>query len=329
MRKHRILYIGESKTHEEYLKGRIPSHWFYGAVEMEKDGNDVIWCQEQRGKFHDLSLIGKFGHDIIFIPNLNLQTHMVLLTLASLGLYRKPIYGYLHRMPAVRKGWKKYLYKFLLKGLRHVFFLSEKSMQSTVESGLLSQDKCSVPGWGPDMKFYAEIPLLDEGYFVSTGKENRDFDVMIEAFRRTGCLLKIYTVADNYTSHYSYILEKCREIPNIEVFIIDNSASNYPLLVKEMANAKGLVCSLRKDKLNYCVGLSTVADAEALGKPLIITPNTYHVDRVKNGRTFLADSVDDWVKAIETVNKGIEGIQAPSDYNIDRTYSNMKSKMNL
>lgn len=43
-----------------------------------------------------------------------------------------------------------------------------------------------------------------------------------------------------------------------------------------MADAKALVCPLRQDKLNYCVGLSTIVDAEGLRKPLIITQNPYH-----------------------------------------------------
>ena len=47
-------------------------------------------------------------------------------------------------------------------------------------------------------------------------------------------------------------------------------------MINEMANAKALVCPLLQNKLNYCVGLSTIVDAEGLRKPLIITRNPYH-----------------------------------------------------
>ena len=33
-------------------------------------------------------------------------------------------------------------------------------------------------------------------------------------------------------------------------------------MINAMANAKALVCPLLQNKLNYCVGLSTIVDAE-------------------------------------------------------------------
>lgn len=82
------------------------------------------------------------------------------------------------------------LYRLLLKGVRHLFFLSELAMQESIEGKYIQKGKCSVPGWGADMNFFAQVPVTDNGYFVSTGKEQRDFDMLIEAFRRTGVPLK-------------------------------------------------------------------------------------------------------------------------------------------
>ena len=50
----KVLYIGETKTHEQYQKGNVPSHWFYGAIEMEHGGHKVIWAQEGVGLFDDM-----------------------------------------------------------------------------------------------------------------------------------------------------------------------------------------------------------------------------------------------------------------------------------
>ncbi len=329
MNRQRILYIGEKMTHEEYLKGHVPSHWFYGAVEMERSGHTVIWEQENSGFLNDINLIKSNYHDIIFIPNLNLHNHILLLTLAAFGLYRKPIYAYLHRAPNVKNNILRYIYKFLFNGLRHIFFLSEKSMNETVNAKLFKPDACSVPGWGPDMDFYSRIETSDNGSFVSTGKENRDFDMLIEAFRISGAPLHIFTVARNYSSNYDYLKDKCRDIPNINISILEkNTSSNYLFLVKEMAKAKALVCPLREDKLHYCVGLSTIADAEGLDKPLIITSNPYH-DTLRVSKTgFAVNTVEEWVKAIKDIQES--NIKPRKfEFNMSKAYQNMKKAMKL
>ena len=43
----KVLYIGEAQTHNLYMQGKVPSHWLYGAVEMEKDSKQVVWEQER------------------------------------------------------------------------------------------------------------------------------------------------------------------------------------------------------------------------------------------------------------------------------------------
>ena len=42
----KILYIARTDTYRYYREGINPSHWLYGAVEMERDGNEVIWEDE-------------------------------------------------------------------------------------------------------------------------------------------------------------------------------------------------------------------------------------------------------------------------------------------
>lgn len=320
----RILYINESpEVHDRYLKGLIPSHWFYGAVEMEKDGHEVIWCKEESGKLYDVKLLRQHKPDIIFLPNLNLKHHLVLLLLVWLKIIRIPLYAYLHHAPLQNEGIKTYLYKLLLPVFNHVFFLSEKSMQETIEGGFISKEKCSVPGWGADMDFYGKVQIKDEGYFVSTGKENRDFDILIDAFCRTGLQLKIMTAKAHAGQNYENLAEKCKDIPNIEVVITENSSSVYPLMLESMAKAKALVCPLLQEKLTYCVGLSTIADAEGLNKPLIITLNPYHSN--ERMQVFnVVTSVEDWVSAIEHVSH-----PQVNGYSMQNAYLNMKKYMNL
>lgn len=321
----RILYIGEKDTHDQYLKGNVPSHWLYGAIEMERDGHDVIWTQESKSSWHDLDIIKRHAHDIVFIPNLNLHSHLLLLLLAALGIYRKPIYAYLHREPAGTTGLKGCVYKVLLRSVKHLFFLSPLSMKQVLDNGMSKPERCSLPGWGADMDFFSDVPVSDNGCFVSTGKENRDFDILIEAFKIAGAPLHIFTSASHNGADYTDLTDKCRDIPNIKITLVDNSPANYTAMLAEMASARALVCPLRQDRLKYCVGLSTIADAEGLGKRLIITDNPYHMPR--NEAFMRVNSVDDWVKAINAISTDYG--ERKSDFSMSKAYNNMKIIMNL
>lgn len=298
----KILYIGRKDTYNYYKQGINPSHWLYGAVEMERESMNILWLDEQSAILNDARLLWQYRPDIVFIPNLNLRNHLLLLFLSAIRVICIPVYAYLHHEPKVKHGVKAWFYKLLLSAPKHLFFLSSKTMDETIRAGLVNAKKCSVPYWGPDMDFYNKVEKTEGKWFVSTGKENRDFDVLIEAFRRTGAPLKIMTAKSHAGNDYSDLVEKCKDIPNIKVVITENSGNVYPQMLDAMAKAKALVCPLRKDKLNYCVGLSTIADAIGLQKPLIITHNPYHDETYTKGME-IVDSVDDWVKAIEKIEK--------------------------
>lgn len=301
-----------------------PSHWLYGAVEMEKEGHEVVWEDESSSLFNDLRLLSRHHPDAVFIPNLNLKHHLLLLLFTSLGVLRTPIYAFLHHEPKVKEGIKSKVYRFLLAAPKKLFFLSSTTLLQSVQSSLVAKERCVVPGWGPDMDFYDMVDKEEGKWFVSTGKENRDFDTLIEAFRRTGAPLKIMTAKSHAGNDYADLTEKCKDIPNIEVVITENSGSVYPQMLEAMAHAKALVCPLRRDKLNYCVGLSTIADAIGLHKPLIITRNPYHDEMYLKGM-YRVDTVDDWVKAIEQINNASHG--QPTDYadiSMKHCWQNMK-----
>lgn len=316
----RILYIGTPHTYQLYKEGKNPSHWLYGAVEMEKEGHQVIWEKETSSLLNDIKLVHKYNPDLIFIPNLNIRNHLLLLCFKRIGLIKKPIIAYLHHTP--KSGKVSILYSFLLKALNHCFFLSAKTMEETIQGGYIKPDKCSEPGWGPDMDFYNKIQKSDGDYFISTGKENRDFDLLIEVFKETKVPLKIITAQSHGGNDYTDLKKKCASIPNIEVIITENSGNVYPMMVKEMANAKALVCPLRKNRLNYCVGLSTITDAEGLNKPLIITRNSYH-DISIISKFNIVDTKNDWIKAINN----LKIISNTKNRNIKNCFLNMKASL--
>lgn len=319
----KILYIGEPKTHELYIQGKVPSHWLYGAEEMAKSGHEVIWCQERSDKLNDISLLNRYKPDMIFIPNLNVGNHWLLLALSSIGIVRIPIYAYLHRTPS-GLGIKGKLFKFLLNGVSHIFFLSNKTKEETIETGMVDRSRASLPGWGPDMDFYSGIKVEQGERYVSTGKENRDFDLLIEVFKATGLPLIIMTAKNHNGDDYSDLVDKCKDISNIEVVITENTGEVYPAMLEEMRKAKALVCPLNRNKMTYCVGLSTIADAIGLGKPLIITNNLYHDKELYEDMNQVSD-MEDWKACIE--NDDLTPIN--SEVEMSSCYNNMAKQMNL
>lgn len=322
----KILYIGTPHNHDLWKKGKNPSHWLYGACEMEEEGHEVIWEQERYNMFNDLNLIKQYNPDIIFIPNLNLQAHKLLLLLATFNRIRIPIFAYLHHTPNANNRIKQRAYQLLLKGIKHLFFLSELTMQESIESRYIQKEKCSVPGWGADESFFSRITPHNGNIFISTGKEQRDFDILIKAFKATGAPLKIITCKNHAGSNFEDLPKQCKNIPNIEVIITENSSDIYPQIVNVMANAKALVCPLRSDKLNYCVGLSTIADAEGMCKPLIITHNPYHSE--KRIQSFhVVKTLEDWVEAIYKEQTSPQKPIPQSQYNMQKCYKKMKAIM--
>ncbi|WP_302460616.1 hypothetical protein [Bacteroides clarus] len=323
----KILYIGTIDTYNYYKEGKNPSHWLYGAVEMEKDGHKVIWEQESSDLWNDYKLIKQHQPDIIFIPNLNLHNHKLLLLLSALGIYRKPVFAWLHHEPQRKKGIKAIIYSILLSGCKHLFFLSEKTMAVIVTHGLVKKEKCSILQWGADSIFYNNIKTKNTGYFVSTGKEQRDFNILIEAFKKTGAPLKIITCKSHAGNNFENLPDRCNGITNIEVIITENSGEIYPQMVQAMANAQALVCPLRQDKLNYCVGLSTIVDAEGLRKPLIITHNPYHSEERMHS-FHVVKTLEEWIEAIHSIQISKKEIPITC-YNMQKCYKAMKVIMKL
>lgn len=57
------------------------------------------------------------------------------------------------------------------------------------------------------MDFYSRVEKSDGNYFISTGKENRDFDLLIEVFKETKATLKIITAHSHAGNDYTNLKE--------------------------------------------------------------------------------------------------------------------------
>lgn len=79
-------------------------------------------------------------------------------------------------------------------------------------------------------------------------------------------------------------------------------------------------------QINYCVGLSTIVDAEGMCKPLIITQNPYHSK--KRIQSFhVVKTLEDWIEAIHKEQTSTQESIPQSQYNMQQCYKNMKAIM--
>ena len=324
------MYIGTPQTYKLYKEGKNPSHWLYGAVEMEKSGHVVYWEKEKQALLNDVKLYFKYRPDIIFIPNLNLRAHLLLLLVSSVKLVRKPIFAYLHHSPVHFKGIWKRIFKFAFRGINHLFFLSELTMKETINAGFVHPLKATYIRWGADIDFYKQFDnVKEDDVFVSTGKENRDYNMLIDVFKKTNKKLKIITCKKHADREYTSLEERRGNAKNINVTLIENSGSAYPSLVREMKKSKFILCPIIPGAITYCVGLSSILDAEALGKRIIITSNPYHDDtRLKF--SIVCKNQTDWERCITSNNVAL--ISPPTMepvIDIWHTYNQMRTYMGL
>lgn len=89
---------------------------------MEKEGDVVIWEEESHALLNDWRLVRKYHPDMMFIPNLNLRNHLLLLLFTALHVARTPVFAFLHHEPKVKRGAKAWFYKLLLSAPEHLFF---------------------------------------------------------------------------------------------------------------------------------------------------------------------------------------------------------------
>ncbi|WP_418983910.1 glycosyltransferase [Alistipes sp.] len=323
----KILVFDNEKIYRLYHQGAVPSHWLYGVAEFEQAGHTIV-NHERNGNaitrlLDDVRAVRKHKPDAIFFPFFNIRCHPLLLLLAALRIVRKPVYGVVHRTPP-----KSQVTRLLLRGITQAFFLSPRNRQQSVALGLLPDRKTQDASWGPDLAFYDRHIRKREqkGYFIATGKENRDYDLLINVFASRTEPLLIHTCHAHAGNHYDYLEGAAADHANIRTIISENSGANFLTMLHEMADAKALLCPLQMAKIRYCVGLSTIADAMALGLPVVLTENPYHpIDVNREGIGFAVKTSEEWSRAIDKLsdNQTAEDIGrrsrklAEERYNID------------
>ncbi len=321
----RVLFyhnISVNAWHQAWREGRCPGHVMYGFTHLEKHGMECfsfdIPFDPYKNRFRlmcyvllkVLSLHGRF--DVIYAG-----THRgleLVIFLRALGLIREPIVVWHHTaVVSSPKKWREALSKLFYKGMDRLFFFSEPLLERSLRTGKVAREKAALIHWGADLHFYDKLREKRKpgGYYISTGRENRDFVTLIRAFNRTRQVCEIYTTVKIGENDYREILRKQLDEPiadNVHLFFVE---TGYLELAEKVNDAKAVViCSFDRP---YTVGLTTLVEAMALGLPVITTDNkNYPVDVAREGIGLSVPFEDPraWVDAIDYLETHPEETEA-------------------
>lgn len=159
-----------------------------------------------------------------------------------------------------------------------MLFFSPKSLEESVKMGY-PRRKCRLIHWGEDLEFMKRHVgnISDGGYWLSSGKEHRDFDSIEKA---------------------AY---KVNEFSELKIL---RSGYSYLETLDKTIHCRGVVVIPDRIGLKYCTGLTCVVEAFALGKPIISVRNPYFpFDLEKEGAGVYVkeNSPDEIVEAIEKI----------------------------
>lgn len=261
--------------------GIFPSQLLYGAVELEELGYKIDYYQISNNQgfknvIRDLKQLFTLKYDILFLPYIRSKAILIILLLKYLGIYKKPVIGVQHTTISTH-GFNKILQKKIYKKLDVVFFHSHKNMQETIASGFINDEKAQVLHWGVQLSFYDKIKVSkepDSMFFISTGMENRDFKTLLSGFRNINTDLKVFATKRFYCSNY--LIKNTQISPNINIEFVEQKDNTIKELAEKVKQAFCVVVPILEEHCTYCVGHTSMVEAMALGKPIIVTDNPYH-----------------------------------------------------
>ena len=326
----RILYIGYNidNIYNKYKEGLFGSHLLYGAIELEKMGYEISYLSHSNQKgffkyFKDIIDIKRKNVDILFCPYIKGLFYLFLYIAQKIG-YLRPlkIMGVLHFTPKITLFNKLYI-KQMYKIFNKIYFHSYKNLEECINLHLVDKNQTEILNWGVDLSYidknkYQNLQVKET--FISTGIENRDYSTLIKVFSETDENLNIYVF------HDTQIIKS--NAPNIMIHKIIKEKNNQSYTVMKVKESTCVVVPINEQGLTYCTGHTSIVEALALGKPVIVTDNIYHpIDVEKEGVGLKVgfEDVDAWKNAIAYIRNnpnlikemGTKGrILAETKYNI-------------
>ena len=272
------------EAYDEWLEHKHPGHILYGLTEFEKYDIACILHKYKKEKIRFGSMLRnlkeilfcKEPFDLIYATSF--RGLELIIFLRALGLYKKPIAIWHHTaIVSSPNKLKNAVSRFFYKGIDHLFFFSSKLIELSVETGKVKREQAHLIHWGPDLDFYDRLLARTNKAkceFISTGKENRDFISLMEAFRDNDATIDMYVPKTNGDLNYQRIFDNLSNIPhNVHLHHVSGILP-YELGLKVAEAECVTLCSL-KPPYSYPVGLTSLAEAIGMGKPVICSKNPF------------------------------------------------------
>jgi hypothetical protein len=290
--------------------GRYPVQHMYGTQAFEPAGHELL-TTDHRGD-HALSRLSARAlrlragdlRDEWVIVGLRPRADLVLagepLHVAGLARLRRrrrmglpALVGVFHQ-PAPLVPW----WRHVVEGFDAVVCLSTHVRDQLVrDHGRDPRTTVALP-WGPDLSTDVYPPTAPGDLVVAAGKTGRDFTTLVHALRRRPVPAQLWTTPDSLP-----------ELPpGVEVraphTIPDDpgAAQQFAWVQARDAIASAAVVAIPLADTNRLVGLSELADALALGRPVVMTRSPFidvDIDAVGCGRVVEHGDVDGWAQALD------------------------------
>jgi len=232
--------------------------------------------------------------DLIYSP-CQTQTHL-LAYMRALGLLKTPLVCLAHQ--PLNTGRLAYLRepitKLMVSGCD-----SLPSISRLLSAGIDKRYGKSIGlTWGPDKDFYH----LHEGKgngIVSAGRTGRDFNILGKAASKANVQTHIVCLQSSKQPSFS-------EFSNCVKVTIrpDSKFMPYSELMQLYGQARALAIPLYSN--NHTNGISSLIDALAMGKPVVMTRNPYmdiDIESLGIGRWVELGDEDGWVEALTFFDK--------------------------
>jgi glycosyltransferase involved in cell wall biosynthesis len=212
--------------------------------------------------------------------------------LRALGLIRRPLVCLAHH-PLNRGKLARLRNAFLRWQLCGTDAFPSLSRSVTEQINALAPGKSSTLPWGPDAGFYRPSKGPGRGV-LAVGRTGRDFATFGLGATAANAPVRIICLESNIVAEFS------RFGTNVIVDVQPNAGwMSYPQLVEHYDAARAVAIPLHRQE--SIAGLSTLADALGMGKPIIMTRHPLvdlDIEREGVGRWVEPGDVAGWCDAV-------------------------------
>jgi hypothetical protein len=280
---------------DEVRQGLKPDHHLYGLNYLEQAGHSVeVIGDTLNDNLANIDELLRASHFPIPVGSLEQQSQILqkldsadliyspcqtqswlLLYLKALGFIDKPIICVAHH--PIETGRGQFLRRpFICSALKASTAFPSLSKRVAAGINSLAPGKSKPLTWGPDKNFYPQDGEIGD-VIIAVGRTGRDFQTFGLAAKAANVKAHIYCLENDWQPSF----EKFGDAVEITT-----SSHAKPLYYPEMFdNLKNcLAMAIPLTAQNTLAGLTSFVDALALGKPIIMTRNSYiDIDIEKEG----------------------------------------------